>query len=160
MALDKLAAFVEKGEPNDKSNLAIEPIMKVNGSCHCGAITYKAEVDPDRVRICNCTDCQVLTGSAFRVSVPAAAQTFRILTGRPSVYVKTADSGTKRRHSFCPTCGAPVAACADSDDPPSYSLRVGCLAQKARLPPRQRIWCKSGLAWAQNVGSIPGIAGQ
>jgi hypothetical protein len=134
--------------------------MKVTGSCHCGQITYEAEIDPAQVGICNCTDCQVLTGSAFRVSVPAPAQGFRLLTGRPKVYVKTADSGTKRRHAFCPNCGTPVSASADSDHPPSYSLRVGCLAQKALLPPRRQIWCKSALAWGQNISSVPGIEGQ
>jgi len=134
--------------------------MNVTGTCHCGRITYEAEIDPDHVGICHCTDCQVLTGSAFRVSVPASARTFRLLTGSPKVYVKTADSGTRRRHSFCPDCGAPVMACADSDDPPTYSLRVGCLAQKAALPPKRRIWCKSELSWARNVGLIPGIDGQ
>jgi hypothetical protein len=134
--------------------------MRVNGSCHCGQITYEAEVDPERVRVCNCTDCQVLTGSAFRVSVAAKAQTFRLLTGRPKVYVKTGDSGAKRRHAFCPNCGTPVTASADSDDPPTYSLRIGCLAQKAELPPRRRFWCKSALAWAQDISSVPGIEGQ
>jgi len=134
--------------------------MKVNGSCHCGQITYEADVDPERVGICNCTDCQVLTGSAFRVSVPAPAAAFRLPTGHPKIYVKTADSGVKRRHSFCPNCGTPVSASADVDDPPSYSLRVGCLAQRAQLPPKRRIWCKSALVWAQNVSSIPGIEGQ
>jgi hypothetical protein len=33
-------------------------MLKVEGSCHCGQITYEAEVDPDRVGLCNCTDCQ------------------------------------------------------------------------------------------------------
>ena len=36
--------------------------MKVTGSCHCGQITYEAEVDPETVRVCHCTDCQKLTG--------------------------------------------------------------------------------------------------
>ena len=134
--------------------------MKVDGSCHCGQITYEADVDPERVGICNCTDCQVLTGSVYRVTVPAPAQAFRLLTGHPKVYVKTADSGTKRRHSFCPNCGTPVSASADTDEPPSYNLRVGCLAQRAQLPPKRRIWCKSALAWAQDVSSVPGIDGQ
>jgi hypothetical protein len=134
--------------------------MKVNGSCHCGEITYEAEVDPARVNLCNCTDCQVLTGSVFRVSVPAPAPTFRLLTGRPKVYVKTADSGAKRRHAFCPTCGSPIFATADTDSPPSYTLRVGGLAQRAALPPTRRIWCKSALPWSQDVSAIPGIGGQ
>jgi hypothetical protein len=91
------------------------------------------------------------------VSVPAPAATFRLLSGKPKTYVKTADSGTRRRHSFCPNCGTPVHATADTDDPPAYSLRVGCLRQKAQLAPKKRIWCRSALAWAQNVSAIPGI---
>src|SRR6185295_2765987 len=98
-----------------------------------------------------CGDCQMLTGSVFRVSVPAPAATYRLLTGKPRVYVKTADSGTKRRHPFCPDCGTTVSATADADAPPFYSLRVGCLRERAQLPPKKRIWCKSALGWAQHV---------
>ena len=131
--------------------------MKVQGKCHCGAITYEAEVDPNEVSLCNCTDCQMLTGSAFRVSVRARKESFRLLTGQPKVYVKTADSGARRRHAFCPDCGTPVSASADTDDPPQYSLRVGCLAQRAELPPKRRIWCRSALPWSQDVSGVPGI---
>ena len=134
--------------------------MKVHGSCHCGQVTYEAEIDPATVSLCNCTDCQMLTGSGFRVSLPAPAATYRLLSGTPKVYVKTADSGTRRRHSFCPSCGTPVSATADSDAPPSYSLRVGCLRERAGLPPKKRIWCKSALGWAQDVSGVPGIDGQ
>jgi hypothetical protein len=134
--------------------------MKVQGACHCGQITYEAEIDPEKVGLCNCTDCQMLTGSVFRVLVQAPAATYRLLTGKPKVYVKTADSGTKRRHSFCPNCGTPVSATADSDSPPTYSLRVGCLKQRAQLPPKKRIWCKSALPWSQDVSRVPGIDGQ
>jgi hypothetical protein len=132
--------------------------VHVSGSCHCGQVTYEAEIDPAKVGICNCTDCQILSGTAYRVSVQAPADSFRLLTGRPKVYVKTADSGTRRRHAFCPDCGTPVSASADTDTPPTYSLRVGCLAQKAQLPPQRRIWCQSALAWAQDVSALPGTA--
>ena len=44
--------------------------MKVDGRCHCGYIRYEAEIDPDTVAICNCTDGQILSGSAFRTVVP------------------------------------------------------------------------------------------
>jgi len=48
--------------------------MDVQGSCHCGRIRYDAVVDPERVTICHCTDCQALTGTAYRVSVPTARE--------------------------------------------------------------------------------------
>src|SRR5690242_5877302 len=99
--------------------------MKVTGACHCGQITYEAEVDPARSGICHCTDCQALTGSPYRVSIPTLAGTFRLLTGTPTLYRKTtADSGVPRRHAFCPACGSPLYASADEDDPPTRSLRV------------------------------------
>lgn len=130
--------------------------MKVHGSCHCRGITYEADVDPRVVYVCNCTDCQVLTGSAYRVSAPALAASFRILTGSPTTYVKIADSGTRRRHAFCATCGSPVYACADADAPPTYTLRVGCLAEKRELVPVGQGWCSSALPWAKDVPSLPG----
>ena len=42
--------------------------MQINGNCHCGAVSFTAEIDPSRVMICHCTDCQVMSGSAFRTS--------------------------------------------------------------------------------------------
>src|SRR5262249_56617058 len=65
------------------------PRMRVDGRCHCGAITFEAEVDPESTGICHCTDCQALTGTAFRVTVKAPADRF-VLRGKPTVYVKTA----------------------------------------------------------------------
>jgi hypothetical protein len=134
--------------------------MQVHGSCHCGEVSYEAEIDPDTVNLCNCTDCQMLTGTAFRVSVRAPRSGFRLLKGELTAYVKTADSGARRRHSFCRTCGTPVYATADVDEPPTYALRVGCLRERALLPPKTRSWLKSALAWSQNVSGVPGVEGQ
>jgi hypothetical protein len=134
--------------------------MEVTGRCHCGAISYRGTVDPQTVGICHCTDCQTLSGSAYRVSVPAPAQSFKLLSGQPKVYIKTAESGNKRAHAFCPDCGAPVYATAISN-PQTYSLRVGALDQRASLPPRRQIWCKSALPWSAHLDDdIPKIARQ
>ena len=74
--------------------------MKVDGGCHCGSIRYEAEVDPAKVVICHCTDCQTLSGSAFRTVVPTNEGTFRLLSGTPKVYVKSAESENKREQTF------------------------------------------------------------
>jgi len=62
--------------------------MRIDGACHCGAISVEGEAYPDKTVICHCTDCQTGTGSAFRVSVPVAGATFT-MTGQPSLYLKT-----------------------------------------------------------------------
>lgn len=132
--------------------------MKVTGRCHCGAIRYQAEVDPDKVTVCHCTDCQMLTGSAFRANVQAPRESF-VLSGEPRIYIKTAESGNRRAHAFCPSCGTPIYSAAISD-PPYYSLRVGCLEQRAQLKPARQIWCKSALDWAMDLRDVAGIERQ
>jgi len=127
--------------------------MKVEGRCHCGQITYEAVVAPENVTICHCTDCQMLTGSAYRTTVSAPSETFSLRSGQPKRYVKTAESGTKRVHAFCSNCGTPIYSAAIAD-PPTYSLRVGCLQQRAELHPAKQQWCQSALPWAMNLQDI------
>jgi hypothetical protein len=57
--------------------------MKIDGHCHCGEITFEAEVDPNALNIGHCTDCQTLSGSAFRINIPAPAEHFVLLSGTP-----------------------------------------------------------------------------
>jgi hypothetical protein len=128
--------------------------MHIDGSCHCGYITFEAEIDPSAVRICHCTDCQTLSGSAYRVTAPARTETFRILSGEPTIYVKTADSGNKRAHAFCLRCGTPIYATAVTN-PQTYDIRVGTTRQRALLRPRRQIWCRSALEWAMNIEALP-----
>jgi hypothetical protein len=130
--------------------------MKVEGRCHCGAIRYQADVDPATAAICHCTDCQMLGGSAFRANVQASSASFVLRSGTPKTYVKTtAESGASRVHAFCGDCGSPVYSCA-LDDPPTYSLRLGCLQPRDALVPKKRIWTRSAMAWSTNVGAIEG----
>jgi hypothetical protein len=121
--------------------------MKIDGSCHCGAIRYEAEVDPDDVCICHCADCQVLTGSAFRVTVSAPEEKFRLTAGKPGLYVKTAESGARRVQAFCGECGSPIYATSAGEGPKTYGLRVGTMRQRQALMPSRQIWRKSALAW-------------
>jgi hypothetical protein len=134
--------------------------MKVEGQCHCGAIAYEADVEPNTVAICNCLDCQTLSGTAFRAGIPAPAAGFRILKGEPRRYVKTGDSGAKRVHTFCGTCGSPVYSCA-IDNPATYTLRVGALNQRNDLGrPARQIWTKRRLPWVPKIADVPEIEGQ
>ena len=126
--------------------------MRVQGGCHCGYITYEAEIDPDTVSICHCTDCQTLSGSAYRTNVRTVAGGFKLLTGQPKIYVKTAESGNKRAQAFCPECGSPIYATSVTD-PKIYGLRVGTIRQRAELRPRQQGWCRSAQPWVTELGS-------
>jgi hypothetical protein len=129
--------------------------MHVDGTCHCGYITYAAEIDPARVIICHCTDCQVLSSSAFRMVVLAENGSFRLLSGEPTIYIKTADSGRKRAHAFCPRCGTQMYATPPVENPEHFGLRVGSIRQRAQLRPTRQLWCRSAFAWINDIASLP-----
>jgi hypothetical protein len=128
--------------------------MIVHGACQCGAIAYEAEVDPARVTVCHCIACQTLSGAAFRASVPAKVEDFRLLKGEPRLYVKTAESGNRRIQAFCGDCGSPFYS-ADEVGAKTFNLRIGAMAERAHLPPQRQIWCDSALPWTQDILSVP-----
>jgi hypothetical protein len=128
--------------------------MKVDGGCHCGKIRFEAEVDPAKVLICHCTDCQTLSGSAFRTVAPTNENTFKLLFGTLKVYVKTGDSGNKREQSFCPDCGTPIYSAPVGDGPKVVFLRVGAVRQRDQLIPRDQFWFRSSQKWLQTLTTM------
>jgi hypothetical protein len=127
--------------------------MKIDGACHCGRISYEAEVNPDLVVICHCTDCQTNSGAPYRANVPVLLENFR-LKGEPKTYVKTGGSGRKVRLSFCGDCGS--ALFSSKVEGASYnSLRLGAIRQRAQLVPKAQYFCRSAMAWAFDLSQIP-----
>ena len=133
--------------------------MKIDGSCHCGLITYEAEIDSEQVKVCHCTDCQSLSASVFRVVVPVPADKFS-LSGEPTVYVITAESGARRAHAFCPRCGSAIYSTTADAPPTRYSIRVGTIRQRNELPPKAQIWTRSAQQWAEDLASLPRVEKQ
>jgi hypothetical protein len=134
--------------------------MKVDGSCHCGAITYSAEIDPSKVTLCHCNDCQITAGSAFTFNVPTTDAKVTFTKGEPAFYMKkTAASGRTRAHAFCAACATRIYSGAVDPAPPQISLRAGPLKQRRELTPKRQIWCSAALDWSQ-VADIPCIADQ
>ena len=128
--------------------------MKIDGSCHCGLITYEAEIDPEQVEVCHCTDCQSFSGSAFRVGVPVPADKF-LLSGEPTVYVKMTERGTRWATTFCPRCGSPIYGGPADGPAASYFIRVGTIRQRNELPPKVQIWTRSAQPWVDDLASVP-----
>lgn len=128
--------------------------MQINGACHCGAVSFTAEIDSTRVMICHCTDCQILSGAPFRSVVAAPYATLKV-TGQTKSYVKLAQSGNRRAQVFCPECATPLWATAP-ENPTSVIIRLGCVAQKANLQPAVEVWQRSALPWVKLTSTIPG----
>ncbi len=126
--------------------------MRVEGQCQCGAISFSAEIDPDRVVLCHCTDCQVMSGSPFREIATAPIESF-VLSGSPKSYIKVAASGNRRAQVFCPTCATPLYSAAP-ENPTSVTLRLGCVKRRRDLRPSVEVWRESALPWVRERGLL------
>ncbi len=123
--------------------------MKITGGCFCRAITYRAEIDETRIGICHCRDCQIFSGSAFRMSTLIEPGNFEFLSGTPKRFDKTADSGKVRTMAFCGECGTHLCSLpmgSDKDDP-FISLRIASADQFPQLTPLFELFCKSQVSW-------------
>jgi hypothetical protein len=129
--------------------------MKIDGSCHCGYLTYEAEINPDHLGVCHCEDCQTFSGSAFREFAPALEGTFKLLSGEPKHYIKTAASGKEPAMVFCPHCGTHICSSSGGPESPFYGIRTGTAHQRNELHPRVQIFCRSAQDWVWDLGPLP-----
>jgi hypothetical protein len=96
---------------------------------------------PIQTAICHCTDCQTLSGTAFRTAIRIPAD-FRLLSGEPAIYVKTTDRGSKTAQAFCPRCGSQIYA-SHVEDPKFFAVRVGTVKQRNELEPKVQVCTRS-----------------
>ena len=131
------------------------PAMNVDGRCLCGSVTYEAVIDPERVAICHCTDCQIHSGAAFGWVAGIQGDTFRLLSGTLKTFSKVAESGRVRVLSFCPECGTRIHARTPDDADAFFGLRVGTIRQRDLLTPKRQVWCRSAQGWVFDLSAIP-----
>jgi hypothetical protein len=129
--------------------------MKIDGECHCGHVRFEAEIDPERVSVCHCTDCQRLTGSPYRVTVLTTRDSIRLTGNPPKAYIKTGDSGRRRLQYFCPECGSPLLSGVEGSDGEDWGIRWGSIRQRRDLAPKRQIWCRSAVPWLDAVAGLP-----
>jgi len=127
--------------------------MKIDGKCHCGTISYEAEINPDYVIVCHCSDCQTISGGPYRANVPVKFEKF-VLTGSPKIYVKTADSGNRVALAFCGDCGSALYSSRETGAT-FLNLRLGAVTQRAELAPKAQYYCRSAMPWVFGLNDIP-----
>ena len=127
--------------------------MQITGQCHCGAITFKATVDPKKVLLCHCADCQQISGAPFRAVLPTPVEDV-VLSGTAKHYVKVAESGNRRAQAFCAECGTQLYA-TEADVPKVLNLRLGCVNERAELAPYKQMWGVSAMPWLGELQAVP-----
>ena len=133
--------------------------MKIDGRCHCGYVTLEAEADPETTTLCNCTDCQAMSGAPLRAVIITRPGTFVLLSGKPTEYRKTADSGNVRRQGFCPQCGTALYSTSVGDGQKRTRCGLDRCANGMELVTRRQRFVRSQQAWINELNSIPKFDG-
>lgn len=106
------------------------------GSCHCGAVKFEAELDLEQSTYrCNCSICR---RTRFWPAV-AREGGFRLLSGEAEL-TQYLFNTKKNEHYFCKHCGVrPFGIGTDTPIGKMYGVNLGCLAgvseeELSRLP--------------------------
>lgn len=81
--------------------------MKIVGGCACGAISYSSSAEPKFTLMCQCRQCQRITGAGHSAQFFVDAGD-TIITGPLKFHELAADSGNTVKSAFCENCGNPI----------------------------------------------------
>jgi hypothetical protein len=105
------------------------------GGCACGAIRYEIKAEPVFSNECQCRHCQQRSGSGHGSWMAFASRADVTLNGEATEWDIAGDSGTVKRHAFCPTCGTPVFLTIPAV-PNLFIIAAGSLDEPARYAPQ------------------------
>ena len=127
--------------------------LKIDGRCHCGQITYEAEINPNNVVVCHCTDCQTFSSAPYRVTVPVLRSNASRCAASLRTYRKRGGSGREIVQNFCGACGTPIYS-APAEGATFFNLRLGAIRQCAELAPKRQGFCRSAMPWAFDLDAV------
>jgi hypothetical protein len=118
----------------------------MSGGCPCGAVRFEVTAMPLLTYACHCTECQQWSGSAFSMSMPVAANSFRVVRGEPKPWRRVGDSGVQSTYWFCPDCGGRVYG-ERASRPDIRVVRAGTLDDTSLVRPVAHIYMRSAQPW-------------
>ncbi len=123
----------------------------LTGGCACGAVRFTATGAPRFAFICQCRDCQQMTGSDHAAQFAHAAEAFA-LEGRPAHWDRQSAAGFTVRKFFCATCGAPVYG-TTSRAPDIVMVLAEALDDPAAITPTAIVYGEERITW--DHASVP-----
>lgn len=110
------------------------------GGCQCGAVRYEVPDEPHALFACHCLECQKQSASAHGISYIVRRSDLRLTRGKPSSWVRAADSGNRLRCWFCPDCGSRLFHESEPAGDDWASVKGGSLDQPVDFAKAVHIW--------------------
>ncbi len=119
-------------------------ISNILGGCMCGAVRYEVSGPLEFHFICQCRDCQQLSGSAYFPLINVARESIKIV-GPNTRYEYTNEDGEGRLQVFCSNCGSNIHGGATEGD--SYCLRASSLDDPSLFIPTKVSYNEESQHW-------------
>ncbi|OHX37035.1 hypothetical protein BJL95_20325 [Methylomonas sp. LWB] len=120
-------------------------MSEFKGGCMCGAIRYELQTEPRLSFLCQCRQCQRITGTGHSAEF-VASEADTMISGALKFYELTADSGNIVTSGFCPTCGNPVLK-KSSGYPGMLFFHAATLDNPTVFKPQTVFWAASHQPW-------------
>ncbi len=125
--------------------------MGHQGGCHCGAVRYEVNGEPQHVALCHCADCRKSAGAPMVAWAAFAEDEFTLLQGEMTTFNS---SGTALR-SFCPKCGTGIAYRNAEYLPGIVDIQSATLDDPDALPASAHIQTAERVGWMANAHELP-----
>jgi len=124
----------------------------LNGTCHCGAITYEAGGPVIRVSNCHCEDCRKISGATYNTALVMESKHFRVTRGEDKISAYESSPGKFR--CFCRVCSSPIHAYMNYK-PEIVIIRAGVLDDASGIKPQMHIWVRAAAPWHKILDDLP-----
>ncbi len=119
--------------------------LPFTGQCMCGTISYTCECEPMFSLLCQCTQCQKITGSGHSAQFAVDANKTEI-EGLVKKYKLISDAGNSVESAFCPNCGNPIYK-TTSMMPDTFVFHAATLDDQRFFKPKFVVNSGSGQLW-------------
>lgn len=122
-----------------------------NGGCHCGAVRYQVEGDPQHHALCHCSDCRASAGAPAVAWIAFSEAQLAVKQGEVSTYV--GKGGSQRQ--FCPVCGTGLFYRNADFLPGIVDIQSATLDSAAEEAAPAQIQTAEMLPWFDQLGDQP-----
>lgn len=124
--------------------------MALTGRCHCGAISYSAEGEPEHHALCHCSDCRRWAGAPMASWIAFKAENVAI-SGEPVTY----QSSQFAQREFCGRCGTGLFYRNEQFLPGIIDIQSGTLDDPEGNAPGAHVQVAERLPWMDGIEDLP-----
>ena len=126
------------------------------GSCLCGAVSFRIDGPFEAFFLCHCGRCRKGTGSAHGANLFSTTATITWLSGHDGVRIYRVP-GTRHERSFCAGCGSALPTVQMGGA--LLVVPAGSLDGPVGIRPTAHICCASRAEWDEGLEEVPAMDG-